>query len=304
MQSTSLKTLNHEYSVINYLGDGNTSNVYKVRLENSPNFYAAKIFYSNEDFSNEINIYNKINGLPYIINCIDSGNGPSIEENSSSQNTDFLILEYASHRSLYDYIQNEKGLSEDTCKILLYDILKGVSALHERGICHKDIKPDNILLCGDNYQSKLIDFGYSESFLDENNQKIKLEKYYGTKGYYAPELYMLMPFDGEKADIFSLGATLFCLLTGKTIFDITKYPDDLYKLIIEKHIKKFWKKVKKIIDVELSQSFMKLFVKMVSFDPEKRLSLYKIRNSEWMQGVENLDRTKMINELKLIEEKF
>ena len=91
MQRTSLKTLNHEYSLINYLGDGNTSNVYKVRPENSPNFYAAKIFYSNEDFTNEINIYNKINGLPYIINCIDSGNGPSIEENSSSQNTDFLI---------------------------------------------------------------------------------------------------------------------------------------------------------------------------------------------------------------------
>ena len=43
---------------------------------------------------------------------------------------------------------------------------------------------------------------------------------------------------------------------------------------------------------------------MVCFDPEERLSLYEIRNSEWMQGVENLDRTKMINELKLIEEKF
>ena len=304
MQRTSLTTLNHEYTLINYLGDGNTSTVYKVRPENSQNFYAAKIFNSNEDFANEVNIYNKINGLPYIINCIDSGNGPFIEENGSSENKNFLILEYASHRSLYDYIENEIGLSEDTCKILLYDILKGVSALHERGICHKDIKPDNILLCGDNYQSKLIDFGYSEYFFDENNTKIKLEKYYGTKGYCAPELYKLMPFDGEKADIFSLGATLFCLLTGKIIFDVTKYPNDLYKLIKKKHIKKFWKKVKKIIDVEFAQSFMKLFEKMVCFEPEERLSLNGIRNSEWMQGVENLDRAKMISELKLIEEKF
>lgn len=304
MQSSIIGHLADRYAIIEKIGEGNTSSVYKVRDDGISDktanfFYAAKVYDSNIDFINEINIYNKINVLPCIIRCLDKGYGPFIVDNNSTQNKYYCILEFASHGSLDNYITfNHSGFSENTCKIMLNDIINHVGSLHQKGICHKDIKPDNILLFGNNYQMKLCDFGYSESFLDENNQKIKLKNYYGTKGFYAPELGENIPFDGEKADIFSIGATIFSLLTGINIFDKTQFKSDLYELIKLKKIKKFWKKVDAIINIELSQSFKNLFIKMVRYNPNKRLSLERIRKSEWLEGVQNLNRNIMIDELK------
>ena len=241
-----------------------------------------------------------------IINFIDEGTAPFTVENSA-QNKNFLILENASHQSLDKYIEvNNTGLSEDSCKILLFDIVNAVSAMHSRGICHKDIKPDNILLTGDKYYLKLCDFGYSESFLDSNKKKIKLKKYFGTSGFYAPEVGELIPFDGEKADIYSIGNTIFSLLIGVKIFDRTQYNFgfDLYKLIKKGKIGTFWSIIERITNMNISKSFKILFINMVQYDPLKRYTTNQILNSEWMHGAQNLNRNILINELRKRESKF
>ena len=61
--------------------------------------------------------------------------------------------------------------------------------MHKNGFCHRDIKSENIVLCGDNYEIKLCDFGYSTKFIDNNNQKKKLDEPKGTPYYAAPEMH-------------------------------------------------------------------------------------------------------------------
>ena len=98
-------------------------------------------------------------------------------------------------------------------------ILNAIEALHKNGICHRDIKPENMVFIGDNYDLKLIDFGVSCKFLNKYNQKKKLKRCLGSSYYCTPEILEGKSYDGDKADIFSIGALLFVLMTKHFTFD-------------------------------------------------------------------------------------
>lgn len=92
---------------------------------------------------------------------------------------------------------------------LFKQILVGVKATHQANLCHLDIKLDNILVAQD-YSMRLADYGLAIS-LDEPMSGLKA----GSNGYMAPEvLNKMSEFDGEKADVFSLGILLFIMAFG------------------------------------------------------------------------------------------
>jgi len=116
------------------------------------------------------------------------------------------------------FLKQNHGFSEDVCKYILLQILNGVDTLHKEGICHRDLKPDNMVIGGDNYDIKLCDFGYSTKYINGDNNKKKLKSVVGTNYYCAPEILEGKEYDGVKVDIFSIGALLFTLMTKKTCF--------------------------------------------------------------------------------------
>ena len=216
----------------------------------------------------------------------------------------YSILEFGEHGSLFDAVLKTKnGFSEDVTKYIFSQILKGVEDLHKNGICHGDIKLENIILFGDNYEIKLCDFGFSKIFLDENYKKKKLDEFKGTSQYAAPELFKGKKYEGDQIDIFSLGASLFVLLTKKNAFkkatkdnNTSELVNILYSLIKHKYYQIYWTILENNYDVKsLSDNFKKLFLKMVAYNPKERPTIEQIKQDEWLKNVINATPEQIMN---------
>ncbi len=287
-------SLDNKYIVKMNKGKGITSEVYLVQEEETNKLYAAKILLHHcPFFDNEIEILSTLKNanIPYIINIVNSGDG-EIRKDKKSIKKQYIILEYAQKGDLSKYILfGEKGLKENHAKLLFSRIVKGVKAMHENGICHRDLKTQNILL-DDKYNPKICDFGFATYISD------KLKDCLGTKRYAAPEIFKSKCYNGAKIDIFSLGVILFDLVTGLVSFKEAKYNDPLYKFIKGQNYNQFWSKLTQVKNV--SEDFKKLFVKMVAFLPEDRPSIDEILNSDWLKEIKELEKDeKKLNELEL-----
>ena len=251
----------------------------------------------NKLFDNEVNILkylkNNIN-INYITNLIDSGIGEIKIENRPNSINKYLILEYAEKGSLFNYIYFPEGkLEERFCKRIFYKILRGIQSLHEANICHRDIKLQNILLDNE-YNPKLCDFGLAS--LNSN----ELKEFLGTRDHAAPEILCKEPYNGFKIDIFSLGVTLFRLVTSNSGFG-QAINDKIYNYIRNNCFDGYWFIIKAKGIKELSDEFKKLYIKMVSFEPENRPNIQEILNSEWMEEIMKLNEeeiTELDNDIK------
>lgn len=99
----------------------------------------------------------------------------------------FIVLELAQKQSLYDYILDQSSLPEPVAAHLFMQFLKGLMAIHVRGICHRDIKAENLLLA-DDFTLKIADFGYAAPIEGKILKNGKLFTICGTKGQIAPEI--------------------------------------------------------------------------------------------------------------------
>lgn len=283
-----------KYSILQKIGFGLTSNVYKVKEISGDNIYAVKVFTKLfECYEREIEILNELKNLnhEYIVNLIDNGKGSIISANKLTDNIRYIVLEYAPKKELGDYIYYKKeGFKEKHSKVIFSKILKGVKEFHTKGICHRDLKLSNILL-DKNYKPKICDFGFATF----NTGKLSGEC--GTPGYMAPE--MDKSYDGFKVDIFSLGVILFNLVTGKFGFSRASKSDILYRNLIIKHYHNYWNLLSKQVD-GVSEEFKKLYTKMVSYFPKERPSIDDILNDDWMKEIRELNE----EEFKKIEDEI
>ena len=154
---------------------------------------------------------------PYII-CIHD----IFEENGTA----YYVMEYISHGSLSNLIKERGHLSEAEALHYIHQIADALGYIHERNMNHLDIKPSNILL-DDKKNAVLIDFGLSKRYDEGGNQTSSTPV--GISHGYAPiEQYKKggVGTFSPATDIYSLGATLYKLLTGNTPPDATDLMDD------------------------------------------------------------------------------
>ena len=310
-------TLDNRYLIINEIDNGMTSKVYKVLDEQTSEIKIAKIYenYSAHAFKKEKKIFKLLQALDISSNIkyYAAGTG-ELEYDDKKEKKMFSILEFGNKGNLFDVLfKTKNGFSEDVCEFILLLILNAIEALHKNGICHRDIKPENMVFIGDNYDLKLIDFGVACKFLNKYGQKKKLQRCVGSEYYCSPEILEGKPYDGDKADIFSIGALLFVLMTKNFAFyDATidnnsfKIKKILYKIIQTKQYDKYWELLEKYFNIKnLSPNFKNLFLKMVAYNPEERPTIEEIRNDKFMSDIINaseeqlsLLRKKMINEIQ------
>ncbi|KAK5610391.1 Serine/threonine-protein kinase ulk1 [Crenichthys baileyi] len=133
----------------------------------------------------------------------------------------YLIMEYCNGGDLAEYLQTKGTLSEDTIRVFLQQIAKAMKVLQSKGILHRDLKPQNILLCHPegrkscsiNTSIKIADFGFARH-LQINTMAATL---CGSPMYMAPEVIMSQNYDA-KADLWSIGTIVYQCLTGKAPF--------------------------------------------------------------------------------------
>lgn len=133
----------------------------------------------------------------------------------------YLVMEYCNGGDLAEYLHSKGTLSEDTIRIFLQQIVQAMKSLQSRGILHRDLKPQNILLCHAegrrsspvNTCIKIADFGFARH-LQTNTMAATL---CGSPMYMAPEVIMSQNYDA-KADLWSIGTIVYQCLTGKAPF--------------------------------------------------------------------------------------
>lgn len=133
----------------------------------------------------------------------------------------YLVMEYCNGGDLAEYLHSKGTLSEDTIRIFLQQIVQAMKVIQSRGILHRDLKPQNILLCrGEGRRAspgstciKIADFGFARH-LQTNTMAATL---CGSPMYMAPEVIMSQNYDA-KADLWSIGTIVYQCLTGKAPF--------------------------------------------------------------------------------------
>merc|ERR1712087_859650 len=172
-------------------------------------------------------------------------------------------------------------------------LVAGIECMHNNGIIHRDIKPQNLLL-DNKYNLKITDFGLSK--IDPTgNSTIKMNDWHvGTRGYQAPEILLRRDYD-RKVDVFAMGVVLFILLGGYPPFEHARETDKWYQFIATKKSKSFWKSHR---NCGLRQQETDLITRMICFEPEKRISIAKLRRHQWFTSKEVLEGADLVKVLR------
>ncbi|KAL0714988.1 hypothetical protein Bca4012_021967 [Brassica carinata] len=155
-----------------------------------------------------------------ILSTIDHPNIIRFYEAIETGDRIFLVLEYCSGGDLAEYINLHGKVSEAVAKHFMRQLALGLQVLQEKHCIHRDLKPQNLLLSSKDVTPllKIGDFGFARSLTPES----MAETFCGSPLYMAPEIIRNKKYDA-KADLWSAGAILFQLVTGKPPFDGTNH---------------------------------------------------------------------------------
>lgn len=200
-------------------------------------------------------------------------NSGPIEDKDKTDSLHF-VMEHCSGGNLFDKLMKEKFFSEDHAKMILFQIAYAVSHLHNRGICHRDLRLENFLIVSKSRQNivKLADFGLAKMF-SSSELKTKVGNYH----YVAPEI-----FNGiytPQVDAWSIGVMMYMMLTGEPPFQGST-PDSVFSSIKSGSYpmsQKVWENV--------SPACKDLIKSLLESDPNKRMKVQDILSHSWFNSV-------------------
>ncbi|MCS6962006.1 MAG: protein kinase [Deltaproteobacteria bacterium] len=205
------KLLLGKYQVVKNLGGGINSRVY-LATDKSGSFVVVKLLprtfavdpkVQEEVFNREVGILKKFSS-PAVPSLIDAGL-------SSSDNCFYIVSEYVPGESLSDVLMREKSLSAKKTIIVAMETLAVLDFYHSRGLIHRDLKPQNIIILED-HTVRIIDFGIAKDLALKGGTTL-IGKNLGTPEYASPEVAGAEEID-HRSDLYSVGAIMYECLAG------------------------------------------------------------------------------------------
>lgn len=251
-----------EYTIGKQIGIGAFSEVFECTEVNKPeNVYAVKVI-DKKIFKNikKEQIFNEI----AILKLLDHPNVIHLINTYESKTHFYIVIELIKDGDFFEYISNKPCFDENSLKNIIRQLLEAVAYLHEYGIVHCDIKPENILYDKTTGNIiKLTDFGLSRMIFSD--QKINTPS--GTLAYIAPEALTNVGY-GVESDLWSVGIIMYLLVHGRLPFD-EKIQSDMVEAILNKK-----PPIKQTLSVELKDILTKLLEK----NPTNRISAKEALN--------------------------
>ncbi|RMG16270.1 MAG: serine/threonine protein kinase [Planctomycetota bacterium] len=222
-----------KFQLIRSLGQGGMGQVYLARQTNLDRNVAIKILHKElaedevflERFQREARAA-AVFQHPNIVAVIDA----DADEATGEQ---YIAFEYVDGASLEERIKRQGPLDETVALEVVRDVAEALAYAESKGIVHRDIKPDNILIASDG-AVKLADLGLAKSFDRRDTAVTKTGVIVGTPLYMAPEQALGYETVDIRADIYSLGLVLWRMLTGLVPFDEDGETSSLH--ILSRHI--------------------------------------------------------------------
>ena len=285
-----LKSNNNDYQI----GSGAFSKVYLGKHKPTNELYAIKKISLNE-LNSKTDSIEIINREIELHSKLYHKNITHLVATYQNEENIYIILEYLNKGDLYKLIKKKKNNDEETCFKYFIQILSAVLFLHENNLINRNIKPENILI-NDKEETKLCDFGCCVESRIGNRTT-----FCGTYEYMAPEIIKETSYNNS-VDVWSLGILLYELSHGYTPFNMNyngrKNQENIFKDIIRGSID--FKKGMNFI----SDEYNELMVRMIVYNPNKRIKLRDVFKSKLITKFENkiyLERRKSISRKSTID---
>jgi len=253
-----------KYKLLKTIGKGNFAKVKLARHLPTGREVAVKVIDKTQ--MNQTSIQ-KLNREMKIMKRLNHPNIVRLYEVIETEKTLYLVMEYASGGEVFDYLVAHGRMKEKEARQKFRQIVSAVQYCHQKGIIHRDLKAENLLLDAE-MNMKLADFGFSNEF----TAGTKLDTFCGSPPYAAPELFQGKKYDGPEVDVWSLGVILYTLVSGSLPFDGQNLKELRERVLRGKYRIPFY----------MSTDCENLLKKFLILNPVKRHSLEAIMNDRWM----------------------
>jgi len=258
------RTMKRKFKITNQLvGKGVHGNVFLAYdVVNNMEVIAKKISVKKylHIYKLEVKILKQLEGHPNIVKIL----GHKVTGSSG-----LIFLEKINGRNLSDYVLKKGGICEKLALNIFSDIVNAVSFMHSHRISHHDLKTENIVFDEVDEIAKVVDYGLSVSYSEENPF---ITSNAGSPLFAAPEVLQCLPHDPRLSDIWSLGVILYFLLTMTLPWGNVVSFEELVDKVTDKNLEISYPEDK--IDEDCSEILRKIFV----LDPQSRINLSDLKD--------------------------
>ncbi|WP_252230351.1 Stk1 family PASTA domain-containing Ser/Thr kinase [Clostridium sp. ZBS15] len=250
--------LGNRYELLEKIGEGGMSEVFKARCNKLNRFVAVKIL--KKEFCDNEEIVEKFKGEATAIAKLNDSNIVNILDVGTQDDINYIVMELVDGKTLKEIIQKTGKMNYESAIVSAIQVAKALDCAHRNKIIHRDVKPQNILVA-DNGVIKVTDFGIAKS--TTSSTITNTSTIMGSAHYLSPEQ-AKGGFIDYRTDLYSLGVVIYEMVTGTLPFEA-----DTAVTIALKHLQEQVVPPKNI-NAKIPDSLNKLILKCMEKEPNKR----------------------------------